>query len=83
MTGGFDKQQMNTWQKSFGYRNAINGAAINFILREFVMSKVSCDEMSNMDMTEELHTSVIIKSHHISSFRHQTSFFQKKSLPLH
>ncbi len=29
-------------------------AAINFILREFVMSKVSCDEMSNMDMIVEL-----------------------------
>ena len=26
----------------------------NFILREFVMSKVSCDEMSNMDMIVEL-----------------------------
>lgn len=25
-------------------------SAINFILREFVRSKVSCDEMSNMDM---------------------------------
>ena len=26
----------------------------NFILREFVMSKVSCDEMSNMEMIVEI-----------------------------
>ena len=37
-----------------GYSDTINEAAINFILREFVMSKVSCDEMSNMDMIVEL-----------------------------
>ena len=43
-------EEMKAWLKPFGYSNAINDAAINFILREFVMSKVSCDEMSNMDM---------------------------------
>lgn len=31
-----------------------NETAINAILREFVMSKVSCDEMSNMEMIVEL-----------------------------
>ena len=34
--------------------DAINDAAINFILREFVMSRVSCDEISNMEMIVEL-----------------------------
>ena len=43
------------------------------ILREFVMSKVSCDEMCNMDMIEELYTSVVLKPHHTSYFSHQTS----------
>ena len=45
---------MKAWLKPLGYSDAINDAAINFILREFVMSKVSCDEMSNMDMIVEL-----------------------------
>ena len=45
---------MKAWLKPFGYSDAINDAAINFILREFVMSKVSCDEMRNMDMIVEL-----------------------------
>lgn len=47
-------EEMKAWLKPFGYSDAINNAAINFILREFVMSKVSCDEMSNMDMIVEL-----------------------------
>ena len=46
--------EMRTWLKPLGYSDTINDAAINFILREFVMSKVSCDEMSNMDMIVEL-----------------------------
>jgi len=46
--------EMKAWLQSFGYSDAINDAAINFILREFVMNKVSCDEMSNMDMIVEL-----------------------------
>ena len=45
---------MKAWLQAFGYSNAIKDATINFILREFVMSKVSCDEMSNMDMIVEL-----------------------------
>jgi len=35
--------EMRAWLKSLGYSDAINEAAINSILREFVMSKVSCD----------------------------------------
>ena len=46
--------EMRAWLKLLGYSDTINEAAINFILREFVMSKVSCDEMSNMDMIVEL-----------------------------
>ena len=47
-------EEMKAWLKPFGYSDTINDAAINFILREFVMSKVSCDEMSNMNMVVEL-----------------------------
>ena len=46
--------EMKTWLEAFGYSDAIKDATINAILREFVMSKVSCDEMSNMDMVVEL-----------------------------
>ena len=47
-------EDMKEWLKPFGYSDAINDATINAILREFVMSKVSYDEMSNMDMIVEL-----------------------------
>lgn len=46
--------EMRAWLKPLGYSDTINEAAINFILREFVMSKVSCDEKRNMDMIVEL-----------------------------
>ena len=46
--------EMKAWLQAFEYSDAIKDAIINFILREFVMSKVSCDEMSNMDMIVEL-----------------------------
>lgn len=42
--------EMRAWLKPLGYSNTINEAAINFILREFVMSKVSADSMMNTDM---------------------------------
>lgn len=41
---------MKAWLKPFGYSDAINDAAINFVLRDFVMSKVSSDYMQNADM---------------------------------
>ena len=47
-------EEMKAWMQAFGYSNAIKDATINAILREFVMSKVSCDEMSNKDMIVEL-----------------------------
>ena len=46
--------EMKAWLKPLGYSDAINEAAINFILREFVMSKVSSQSMMNMDMVVEL-----------------------------
>lgn len=46
--------EMRAWLKPLGYSDTINEAAINFILREFVMSKVSSDSMMNMDMVLDL-----------------------------
>ena len=46
--------EMRAWLKPLGYSDTINEAAINFILREFVMSKVSSDSMMNMDMVVDL-----------------------------
>jgi hypothetical protein len=47
-------EEMKGWLKPFGYSDAINDAAINFILREFVMSKISSDSMMNTDMVVKL-----------------------------
>lgn len=46
--------EMRAWLKPLGYSDTINEAAINFILREFVMSKVSSENMMNMDMVVDL-----------------------------
>lgn len=46
--------EMRAWLKPLGYSDAINEAAVNFILREFVMSKVSSDSVMNADMLVEL-----------------------------
>lgn len=45
---------MRAWLKPLGYSDTINEAAINFILREFVMGKISSDSMMNMDMVVKL-----------------------------
>lgn len=45
--------EMKAWLKPLGYSEAINEAAIKFILREFVMREVSTDNMMNMDMVVE------------------------------
>ncbi len=47
-------EEMRAWLQAFGYSDAIKDATINAILRGFVMSKVSCDEIRNMDMIIEL-----------------------------
>ena len=46
--------EMRAWLKPLGYSDAINEAAIKFILREFVMSKVSADVLMNQDHVVEL-----------------------------
>ena len=46
--------EMRAWLKPLGYSDTINEAAINFILREFVMSKVSTESMMNTDMVVDL-----------------------------
>ena len=46
--------EMRAWLKPLGYSDTINEAATNFILREFVMSKISSENMMNMDMVVEL-----------------------------
>lgn len=46
-------EEMKAWLKPLGYSDTINEAAINFILREFVMSKISSDSTMNMDMVVE------------------------------
>ena len=45
--------EMKAWLQPLGYSDAINEAAIKFILREFVMREVSTDKMMNMDMVVE------------------------------
>ena len=45
--------EMKAWLQPLGYSDAINGAAVKFILREFVMREVSTDNMMNMDMVVE------------------------------
>ena len=45
--------EMKAWLQPLGYSDTINDAAIKFILREFVMSKVLTDNMMNMDMVVE------------------------------
>ena len=42
--------EMRAWLLPLGYSDAINEAAINFILREFVMRVVSTDSLMNVDM---------------------------------
>ena len=43
-------EEMRAWLKPLGYSDTINAAAINVLLREFVMSKVSSESIMNMDM---------------------------------
>jgi hypothetical protein len=64
-------EEMKAWLKPFGYSDAINAAAINFILREFVMSKVPSGSLCNAEMIEE-HLRPLLK-HQPSDFGHHTS----------
>lgn len=51
--------EIRAWLKPFGYSDTINEAAISFILREYVMSKVSCDGISNKAMIVQIKTGVL------------------------
>ena len=64
-------EEMKAWLQAFGYSDAIKDATINAILREFVMNKVSCDEMRNMAMIIELLRPQL--EHQTSYFSHQPS----------
>ena len=46
--------EMKAWLKPLGYSDTINEAAINFILREFVMSKVPSGSLCKAEMIVEL-----------------------------
>ena len=45
---------MMAWLQPLGYSDAINNAAINAILRDFVMSNITPDLPMNMDMVVNL-----------------------------
>lgn len=45
---------MRAWLKHLGYSDTINEAAINFVLREFVMSNYSGNETVNAGTGKEL-----------------------------
>ena len=45
--------EIKAWLQALGYSDAINEAAIKFILREYVMREVSTENMMNMDMVVE------------------------------
>ena len=47
-------EEMRAWLLPFGYSDTINEAAIKFVLREFVMDKVSTDTPMNIDRIVEL-----------------------------
>ncbi len=63
--------EMREWLKLLGYSDTINEAAINFILREFVMSKVPSGSLCNAEMiVDHLHPQL---EHQTSYFSHQPS----------
>ena len=63
--------EMRAWLKPLGYSDTINEAAINFILREFVMSKVPSGSLCNAEMIVELFRPQL--EHQTSYFSHQPS----------
>ena len=52
-------EEMKAWLQAFGYSDAIKDVTINYILREFVMSKVSCDGISYKAMIVQIRTGVL------------------------
>lgn len=84
--------EMRAWLKPLGYSDTINEAAINFILREFVMSKASSDTMMNADMIvdllrpelevtkEDIEPVIIMELYHHRNLIGSPSAFMKTSL---
>ena len=64
-------EDMRAWLKPLGYSDTIDEAAINFILREFVMSKVPSGSLCNAEMIVELFRPQL--EHQTSYFSHQPS----------
>ena len=46
--------EVRAWLKPLGYSDTINEAAISFVLREFVMSKISSENMMNMEVVVDI-----------------------------
>ena len=63
--------EMRAWLKPLGYSDTINEAAIKFILREFVMSKMPFGSLCNAEMIVELFRPRL--EHQTSYFSHQPS----------
>ena len=86
--------EMKAWLQPLGYSDAINEAAIKFILREFVMREVSTDNMMNMDMVverlrpqlevtkEDIEPIIIMGLYHHRDLIGAPSAFRKGDLPL-
>lgn len=63
--------EIRAWLKPLGYSVTIKEASINFILREFVMSKVPSGSFCNAEMIVELFRPQL--EHQTSYFSHQPS----------
>lgn len=62
--------EMRAWLKPLGYSDTINEATINFILREFVMSKVPSGSLCNAEMIgEHLRPQLEVTTKDIEHFR--------------
>ena len=62
--------EMREWLKPLVYSDTINEVAINFVLRECVMSKVSSDSIMNMDMVVNILRPQLEHRHHTSAISH-------------
>ena len=51
--------EIRAWLQAFRYSDVIKDATINAILREYVMSKISCDGISNKAMIVQIRTGVL------------------------
>ena len=51
--------EMRAWLQPLGYSDTIKEAAINYILREYVMSKISSESMMNMDIGSRSSSSAV------------------------